>query len=122
MPVLRSSLVTANCWSRLRKLFMLVSAVIWWMITSGWAAATALRTASRSSPSTMTGVAPCLLSWLALSGERVLAVTSWPTVIRPGTRYWPITPVAPATKTRIVLSSLCFLSPLRRSGPGGRDT
>ena len=62
MPLLRSSLVTANSLSKLRKLFMLVSAVIWWMITSGCAAVTALSTASRSSPSTMTGVAPWVLS------------------------------------------------------------
>ncbi len=89
--------MTANSLSKFRKLRMLVSAVIWWMITSGCAAVIALRTASRSSPSTTTGFAPCAVSWPALAGERVLAVTSWPAEIRPGTRNWPTTPVAPAT-------------------------
>jgi len=39
VPLVRSSLVTANSWSKLRKLRMLASAVIWCTMTSGWAGA-----------------------------------------------------------------------------------
>jgi hypothetical protein len=87
---------------------MPVSAVIWWMMTSGCAAVTAVSTAWRSSPSTMTGVASWSFRRLALAGERVPAVAWWPAEIRPGTRYRPITPVAPATKTRM-MSSLAVI-------------
>src|SRR6516164_3389781 len=89
------------------------------MITSGCAAVTALSTASRSSPSTITGVAPWFLSWLALSADRVLAVTSWPAAVRLGTRYWPITPVAPATKTRIVVPPFAECPPYDAVGRTG---
>jgi hypothetical protein len=34
-------------------------------------------------------------------------VTSWPSATRLGIRYWPIAPVAPATKTRMIASFLC---------------
>ena len=102
MPWLRSSLVTANSLSKLRKLRMLARAVIWCTTTSGCAAPTASSTAWRSRPSTMAGVAPALFSWAALAGERVVPVTSWPAATRLGMRYWPMTPVAPATKTRMM--------------------
>src|SRR6516162_1552122 len=103
---------------------MLASAVIWCTMTSGCAAVTASSTARRSRPSTMTGVAPAACSAAALAVERVVPVTSWPAATRLGTRYWPITPVAPATKTRMVpyLSCVLCLRPLRRSHPRGRDT
>src|ERR1700683_1628781 len=100
---------------------MLVSDVIWCTIPSGWASSTALMTPSRSRPSTMTGAAPCCLSWSALAGERVVAVTSWPAAIRPGTRSFPTTPVPPATNTRMMAPSVC-VRPLRRGRPAGRDT
>ncbi len=86
---------------------MLASAVIWCTMTSGCAAWTASSTAWRSRPSTTAGVAPAFSSWLALDGERVVPVTSWPSATRLGIRYWPIAPVAPATKTRMIASFLC---------------
>src|SRR6266568_9437660 len=104
---------------------MLASAVIWCTITSGCAALTASSTARRSRPSTMTGVAPAACSPAALAVERVVPVTSWPAATRLGTRYWPTTPVAPATKTRMIPYPFLrpvFLRPLRRSDPRGRDT
>ena len=58
----------------------------------------------------MAGVAPALFSWLALAGERVVPVTSWPAATRLGMRYWPMTPVAPATKTRMI--RVPFLCPV----------
>src|ERR1700730_3926076 len=104
---------------------MLASAVIWCTITSGCASLTASSTARRSRPSTMTGVAPAACNAAALAVERVVPVTSWPAATRLGTRYWPIAPVAPATKTRMISYPFLrrvFLCPLRRSHPRGRDT
>jgi hypothetical protein len=55
---------------------MPVSAVISCTITSGAAARTAAITASRSSPSTITGSAPASRNCATLPGVLVVAVTS----------------------------------------------
>ena len=55
MPSVRSRLVSANALSMLR-MSMPVSAVIWWTITSGFAASTARATEALSRPSMICGV------------------------------------------------------------------
>ena len=75
MPLVRSSLVAANTRSKLRRLRMSASAVIWCTITSGAAARTAAITAGRSSPSTTTGTAPASRNGPVLAADLVLAVT-----------------------------------------------
>jgi hypothetical protein len=55
---------------------MPASEVIWCTITSGAAACTAAITASRSSPSRTTGLAPASRSCATLPGVLVVAVTS----------------------------------------------
>jgi hypothetical protein len=76
VPRVRSSFVTANSLSGLRKLRMPIKAVISCTITSGPAARTAAITASRSSPSTTTGSAPASRNCATLPGVLVVAVTS----------------------------------------------
>ena len=76
VPRVRSSLVAANTLSGLRRLRRPASAVIWCTITSGAAARTAAITASRSSPSTITGSAPASRNRATFPGVLVVAVTS----------------------------------------------
>ncbi len=76
VPWVRSSFVAANAWSGLRRLRMPASAVIWCTTTSGAAARTAAITASRSSPSRITGSAPAPRNCATLPGVLVVAVTS----------------------------------------------
>ena len=76
VPLVRSSFVTANSLSGLRKPRMPASAVISCTITSGAAARTAAITASRFNPSTTTGSAPASRSCATLPGVLVVAVTS----------------------------------------------
>ena len=76
MPRVRSSFVAANCLSGWRRLRRPASAVIWCTITSGAAARTAAITASRSSPSRITGSAPAARNCATLPGVLVVAVTS----------------------------------------------
>src|SRR5215475_14029137 len=97
VPRVRSSLVTANALSRLRRLRSPATAVIWCTITSGAAAATAA------------GSAPAARTRATLPAALVAAVTSWPAATRPGTRNRPSAPVAPMTNTRITFPSpWCF--------------
>ena len=77
------------------------NAVSWWMTTSGEASARAARTSSASNTSHTTGSAPTASSWAARNTDRVIAVTSCPASNSCGTSGLPITPVAPATKTRM---------------------
>src|SRR5690348_6630899 len=74
-------------------------------ITSGPKSPTAARSAFRSKTSQTTGSAPSRLSASTFSGERVRPATSWPAATRRGTSRTPITPLAPATNTRIRLAS-----------------
>ena len=76
VPLARSSLVTANSLSGLRRLRMSASAVISCRITSGAAASTAAITASRSRPSRTTGSAPASRNCPTFPGVLVVAVTS----------------------------------------------
>src|ERR1700761_4815976 len=66
-------------------------------------------TAFRSSPSATTASAPSWRSDPVLPGDRVVAVTWWPAAVSIGIRLRPITPVPPATNTRMVTP----LRPLR---------
>src|SRR5215831_4237950 len=132
VPRVRSSFVTANALSGLRRLRNPASAVIWCTITSAAAPCTAAITASRSSPSTITGCAPAARNCPALPGVLVVAVTSWPAATSPGTRCRPSAPVAPATNTRMTFSfrlvlsledqappeAVTFLQPRRPNGAG----
>ena len=61
----------------------------------------AARTPSASNTSQTTGSAPAASSCVARSTERVIAVTSCPAFNSCGTSWLPITPVAPARKTRM---------------------
>src|SRR5215217_575950 len=61
----------------------------------------AARTPWASNTSQTTGSAPTASSCAARSTERVMAVTSCPAFNSCGTSRVPITPVAPATNTRI---------------------
>ena len=71
------------------------------MTASGEASAMAARTPSASNTSHTTGSAPTASSCAARSTERVIAVTSCPASNSCGTSGLPITPVAPARKTRM---------------------
>jgi len=75
VPRVRSSLVAANTRSSRLRLRRSASAVISCTITSGLAASTAAVTASRSSPSTITGAAPASRSSFTLPAVLVVAVT-----------------------------------------------
>ena len=81
-------------------------AVIWCTITSGRAAATALRTDTASSRSITTPSAPSSASKPNLAALVVVAVTWWPWATSRGTSRRPTTPVPPATNTRMAISSL----------------
>jgi hypothetical protein len=109
VPRVRSAFVAANSLSGLRKLRRPASAVISCTITSGAAARTAATTASRSSPSSTTGSAPASRNSPALPGVLVVAVTSCPAATSPGTRCRPSAPVAPVTKTRMIITSVWYL-------------
>src|SRR4051794_25173225 len=80
------------------------SAVAWRTITSGPAAATTSATASGSSASITTGMAPRSRSFRNFAFERVVPVTWWPAATSRGTSWVPSAPVAPATRTFIVVS------------------
>src|SRR4051794_15615611 len=73
------------------------------MIASGSLSRTALRTAAASSASSTTGWTLDARSLSALSGERVVPITSCPRATSCGTSRLPIAPVAPARKTLIVI-------------------
>src|SRR6478736_3430726 len=76
-------------------------AVIWFTIVSGRAAATASPTAAASSPSMTMPSAPRSANSRSLSALVVVAVTSCPFATSCGTRNRPMTPLPPATNTRI---------------------
>jgi hypothetical protein len=90
------------------------NAVAWWTITSGSALATTSATESGSSASTTTGSAPSARSLPALAAERVVPTTSWPRATSWGTRWLPIAPDAPTTKTLMT-------SPFSMGSPMGDD-
>ena len=83
-------------------------AVIWCTIASGRAVATASPTDTASSPSITTPSAPSCSSKPSLPGLVVVAVTWWPRATSCGTSRRPMTPVPPATNTRMTIT---FLSP-----------
>jgi hypothetical protein len=109
VPSVRSRLVAAKPSSSLRKSVNPASAVSWWTTTSGSARVRASITASRSSASRTTGVAPAARSASALSGVRVVPTTVWPLATSRGTSRRPRAPVAPATKI-FMASSLVLVS------------
>ena len=81
-------------------------AVIWCTIVSGWAAATASPTDAASSPSITTPSAPSCASRSSLAALVVVAVTWWPRATSCGTSRRPMTPVPPATNTRMTITFL----------------
>ena len=81
-------------------------AVIWCTIASGRAAATASPTDTASSPSITTPSAPSCSSDPNLPGLVVVAVTWWPRATSCGTSRLPMTPVPPATNTRMTITLL----------------
>jgi hypothetical protein len=68
---------------------------------SGANSTTASHSADRSKTSQTIGSAPSWRNGSPFSGERVIPATSWPAQTSSGTSRTPITPLAPATKTRI---------------------
>ena len=64
---------------------------------------------------------PTRAACACLAALRVMPWTSWPAAARRGTNCFPIAPVAPATKTRIVIS-LIGTTTTRQGGPRGCDT
>jgi hypothetical protein len=79
--------------------------VSWCMTASGAKELTAAMRASASNTSHMTGAAPRERRSSALPGERVIPATVCPAATRRGTIRLPSTPVAPATKMRMVRGS-----------------
>jgi hypothetical protein len=79
--------------------------VIWFTIASGRAAATASPTDAASSPSITMPSAPSCSSSSNLPALVVVAVTWCPRATSCGTRRRPMTPVPPATNTRITSRS-----------------
>ena len=75
--------------------------VSWCITTSGAASATARRTPSASNTSPRTALAPRLRSQSASASRRTNPVTECPRSRSNGTTRRPMTPVAPARKTRI---------------------
>ena len=96
VPSVRSRLVCAKSRSKWRRSSEPDSAVSWWTITSGSAAATARATASGSSASATTGVAPSARTASRREALRVIPTTSWPRATSRGTSCVPRAPVAPA--------------------------
>src|SRR6266508_731547 len=116
VPSLRSRLVVAKKRSGFLRLGLPACAserpVIWCTIASGRAAATASPTDAAPSPSITTPLAPSCCSKPSLAALVVVAVTWWPRATSRGTSRRPMTPVPPATNTRITSRS--------QSGTGSR--
>src|ERR1700678_1089470 len=72
------------------------------MTISGFASRTAVASASASKTSTTTRRAPSFRRNSTLPGERVVPQTAWPWARRRGVSRRPITPAAPARKTRLI--------------------
>src|SRR5436190_6926739 len=81
------------------------------MTASGPNARTASVSASASKTLQTTGSAPSAASWPILSRDRVMPATTWPARTRSGTRRTPMTPLAPARKTRIVVTLSVIFGP-----------
>src|SRR5690349_22164956 len=90
--------------SELARRFPPFRSVSWCITTSGAASATARRTPSASNTSPRTALAPRLRSQSASASRRTNPVTECPRPTSNGTSRRPITPVAPARKTRITNS------------------
>src|SRR5436190_10364692 len=101
VPSVRSRFVGARSCATLRGFTRLGIAVIWWTTASGAAAPTARASDSRSKTSHAAMSAPARARIASPSRERAMAVTACPASSRTGTSARPMTPVAPATNTRM---------------------
>jgi hypothetical protein len=101
VPSRRSRDVVANCFSIVRKFSRSGIDVSWCTIASGAAARTAVTTESRSSASPLNGSTPAARNASAVAEERARPATECPPEINSGTSCRPITPLAPATNTRM---------------------
>ena len=104
VPSVRSRLVCTKELSRFFENCTSARAVASWTIASGSASRTALRTAPPSSRSSTIGSAPSARMRSDFSGEVEVPITSCPRSINWGTSRVPIAPLAPTTKTLIVIS------------------